>query len=712
MRQRRSVRRVLRSSAIVGPVASLARVSLGCVSLLAALPGCGSDDRDGVPMPPPPGNGAMEPGVQEPGAGEPPPGSAGAGSGDMPGDIDFTGEMPSEPAAPNEPDEPAPGEPLGDGNDIVENLDRGVVAVVQGDGVYVGWRMFGYEYDRERPERITYNVYRDDQLVANVTDSTNYLDQGGNADSEYSVTPVIDGREGPRSSNVAPWGEQFLRVPLESPGAAWTPNDMSVGDVDGDGEYELILKWDPSNAKDNSQAGVTDVVLIDALRLDGTRLWRIDLGPNIRAGAHYTQFIVADGDGDGKAEMMVKTAPGTRDGSGKFLSLGPAAADDDGADFRNGDGYVLSGPEYVTVFDGATGRELATAAFDQARGDVGSWGDNYGNRVDRFLAASAYLDETGLQSFVMARGYYTRSTLTAWNWRDGQLTRLWKFDSDETPRDANDQPFTGQGAHSLSVANVDDDPQQEIVYGSMTVDDDGTGKCSTGRGHGDALHVSDLIPSHPGMEVFMPAEDTTKPFWILRDANTCETIFTSNETGQDVGRAVAEDVLASNPGFEFWASAGVDLSAANTGAVIQGAPQPNSINFTIWWDADETRELENGAAISKLGVGGALLSCQQCSSNNGSKSTPGLVADVLGDWREEIIWRETANTALRIYTTTNLTARRIYTLMHDPQYRVAISWQNVGYNQPPHPSFQIGSDMAAPPTPDIRVLPRPASVPR
>jgi rhamnogalacturonan endolyase len=663
------------------------------------------------------GDGAEE--VPPYGAGDPPgateqPGNVPSGTSttpvgsETPQDIDVVNTDPTVPVGSTDPTTAptTPPGPRGDGFNTVEDLDRGVVAVLTGGGAYVGWRMFGYEYDRDNPGRITYNLYRDGALVANVPGTTNFQDPAGNANSIYSVAPVIDGVEGERTGAARPWADVFLRIPLERPSGTHTPSDTSVGDLDGDGQYEILLKWEPDNAKDNSQAGVTDNVFIDALKLDGTRLWRLDLGPNIRAGAHYTQLIVADGDGDGRAELMVKTAPGTRDGTGAFLSLGPAQSDNDGQIFRNADGYVLSGPEYVTVFDGATGKELATTNFDQARETVGSWGDTYGNRVDRFLGTAAYLDDTGLQSFVMARGYYTRTTLTAWNWRDGQLTRLWKFDSNATPADSRGQPFTGQGAHSLSVANVDADPEQEIIYGAMTVDNDGTGKCSTGMNHGDALHVSDLIPSRPGMEVFMPAESTTKPHWHVRDGSTCEIIFQSDQTGADVGRGVADDVLASNPGFELWASAGEALRSVTTGQLLQGAAQPNSINFTIWWDADETRELENGTTISKLGVQQPLLTCAQCSSNNGTKSTPALVADLLGDWREEVIWRETANTALRIYTTTDVTARRIYTLMHDPQYRAAISWQNVAYNQPPHPSFQIGNGMAAPPVPDIKVLPR------
>jgi rhamnogalacturonan endolyase len=584
---------------------------------------------------------------------------------------------------------------------IVEDLDRGVVAVLQPNGVYVGWRMLGYEYDRDNPQRITYDVYRDGALIANVDDSTNYLDPDGEPGSEYSVSLVIDQIEGKRSATVTPWDQNFLRIPIEPPSDIYSANDASLGDVDGDGEYEVFLKWDPNDSRDNSLAGVTSDVFIDALKLDGTRLWRIDLGPNIRAGAHYTQFVVIDADGDGRAEMAVKTAPGTRDGSGAFLNQGPAAADDDAAIYRNVDGYVLSGPEYLTVFEGASGRELATVAFDQARETVSDWGDAYGNRVDRFLATAAYLDESGLPSFVMARGYYTRTTLSAWTWRSGQLDRLWKFDSNQTPTDALGRPFTGQGAHSLSVANVDADPEQEIIYGAMTVDHDGVGKCATGRGHGDALHVTDLMPTRPGLEVFMPAESVIQPYWSLRDANTCDIIHTSDQTGFDVGRGVAGDVSPDNPGGEMWSSRMVPLHSATSGTPI--GPQPSSVNFLAWWDADESRELEDGTAITKLGAAQALLACAECASNNGTKATPALVADLIGDWREEVIWREASNTGLRVYTTTAVTARRIYTLMHDPQYRIAISWQNVAYNQPPHPSFHIGSGMAAPPTPDIRL---------
>lgn len=607
-------------------------------------------------------------------------GNAAAGSGGVPG-------MMTAPAG------------TGDGFYRMERLDRGLVAAAHSGGVFVSFRMLGYEYDAEHPERVSYELFRDGTKLADLIDSTNFEDNSGTMSSKYSVRAVIDGVPQEQSAEASVWPEQYLRIPLERPASGYSANDASAADLDGDGQYEIILKWDPDNAKDNSQAGVTGSVFLDALKLSGERMWRIDLGPNIRAGAHYTQFIVYDLDGDGSAELAVKTAPGTKAGDGKFLSLGPAAADDDKATFRNGDGYVLSGPEYFSVFSGQTGQELATVDYDVPRGRVEDWGDDYGNRVDRFLATAAYLDESGLPSVVMARGYYTRTTLTAWNFREGRLSQLWKFDSNKTGKDAQGRSYTGQGAHSLSVANVDEDPQQEIIYGAMTVDHDGKGKCSTGFNHGDALHVTDLVPDRPGLEVFMPNEDGKHPAYYVRDASSCEVVFQGPTNGEDTGRGVAADVSPDNPGGECWASGGTPLMDAKTGKNAGAAPP--SINFLIWWDGDESREVEDKTQINKFD-GAKLIGCDQCAANNGTKATPTLVADLLGDWREEVIWREADNSALRIYTTTNVTARRIYTLMHDAQYRIAISWQNTAYNQPPHPSFHIGNGMKPPPKPDMR----------
>ncbi|HVY39306.1 MAG TPA: rhamnogalacturonan lyase [Polyangia bacterium] len=599
----------------------------------------------------------------------------------------------------------------------MERLTRGLVAVQVTGGVYVGWRMFGFEYDAANPANVTFNLYRNGAKIANVTDSTNYTDTAGTSASTYVVRPVIGGVEGSASETAGVWAQQYLRVPLQIPPSgttgsncptpneayAYSANDASPGDADGDGVYELFLKWDPSNSHDNSQSGCTGNVYIDAYKMDGTRLWRVDLGPNIRAGAHYTQFVVYDFDGDGKAEMAVKTAPGTKDGTGAYLHTGPAANDDDSAVYHNSDGYILSGPEYLTVFNGATGAEMATVAFDQARGTVSSWGDSYGNRVDRFLSTAAYLDSTGLASFIMARGYYTRTTLGAWNWREGKLTQLWKFDSNVTPKDAAGHAYSGQGSHSMTIANVDADPQQEVMYGAMAIDNTGAGLCSTGFNHGDAEHVGDLIPSHPGLEFFMCNEDGSHPAYHIRDAKTCAVLQQGPVDGADTGRCVAEDVDASNPGAEMWSSSTSGLFSATTNASLGAIP--GSTNFVIYWDGDETRELLDSNHIDKYAAGATtrLLTASGVSSNNGTKSVPTLTADLFGDWREEVVWRESDSKALRIYTTTAPTTRRIYTLMHDPQYRMQVVGEQTAYNQPPHVGFQIGNGMPAPPVPNIQV---------
>jgi hypothetical protein len=597
----------------------------------------------------------------------------------------------------------------------LEALDRGLVALPGPSGVYVGWRLLGSEYDEAAPARTSYDVYRDGNWVARVTDSTNYVDPEGTSASVYAVSAVIDGLVQGTSSEVPVWSEPYLSIPLRVPlggvtervatgqtDSAYTydASDGSTADLDGDGRLDIVLKWEPTNARDNSLGGFTGNTLLDAYGLDGSFLFRIDLGRNIRSGAHYTQFVVYDFDGDGRAEIAVKTAPGTKDGTGAYLHLGPAAYDLDDADYRNDYGYVLTGPEYLTVFDGLTGAELATVNFEIPRGNVTDWGDGYGNRVDRFLASAAFLSDLGVgqnasgrPSILMARGYYTRATLTAWNYRDGVLSKLWTHDS----ATSNGDSAVGQGAHSMAVADVDGDGAQEIIYGAATIDSNGAFKCSTGFGHGDALHVTDLVPSRAGLEVFMPHESKTGPSYDVRDADTCVVIVQGPVRGLDTGRGVAADITPDNDGAEFWASGSTLLSA--TSGLSVGAT-PSSINFLLWWDADESRELLDKVTISKYG-GITLLNCATCSSNNGTKATPVLTADLLGDWREEVVWRAADNSALLLYTTTLETTRRIYTLMHDAQYRMQVSSQQTGYNQPPHTSFAIGSGMASPPAPRI-----------
>uniref|UniRef100_UPI000463BBEF rhamnogalacturonan lyase n=1 Tax=Bacillus subtilis TaxID=1423 RepID=UPI000463BBEF len=469
----------------------------------------------------------------------------------------------------------------------------------------------------------------------------------------------------------------------------YSANDASVGDVDGDGQYELILKWDPSNSKDNSQDGYTGDVLIDAYKLDGTKLWRINLGKNIRAGAHYTQFMVYDLDGDGKAEVAMKTADGTKDGTGKVIGNA-------NADYRNEQGRVLSGPEYLTVFQGSTGKELVTANFEPARGNVSDWGDSYGNRVDRFLAGIAYLDGQR-PSLIMTRGYYAKTMLVAYNFRDGKLSKLWTLDSSKSGNEA----FAGQGNHNLSIADVDGDGKDEIIFGSMAGDHDGKGMYSTGLGHGDALHTGDLDPGRPGLEVFQVHEDKNAKYGLsFRDAATGKILW-GVYAGKDVGRGMAADIDPRYPGQEVWANG----SLYSAKGVKIGSGAPSSTNFGIWWDGDLLREQLDSNRIDKWdyqnGVSKNVLTASGAAANNGTKATPTLQADLLGDWREEVVWRAEDSSALRIYTTTIPTEHRLYTLMHDPVYRLGIAWQNVAYNQPPHTSFFLGDGMAEQPKPNM-----------
>ncbi|WP_276482905.1 T9SS type A sorting domain-containing protein [Paraflavitalea pollutisoli] len=580
----------------------------------------------------------------------------------------------------------------------LERLDRGLVAVrTSGDQVFLSWRLLGTD-----PAGTAFNLYRDGLKLntSPITGATNYIDSTTTG-TNYIVRPIFNGVEQPGGRVTSIWAQQYLDIPLQKPADGVTPagnaysydaNDCSVGDLDGDGEYEIILKWDPTNAQDNSNGGYTGNVYLDAYKLNGTRLWRIDLGRNIRAGAHYTQFMVYDLDGDGKAELACKTADGTVDGAG--VTIG-----DPLADYRNVNGYVLDGPEFLTIFNGQTGAAMATTNYVPARGNVGAWGDTYGNRVDRFIAAIAYLDGER-PSLVMGRGYYTRLVRAAWDWRNGQLTLRWVFDSND-PVHSN---YAGQGNHQMTIGDVDGDGKQEIINGSSAQNDNGRGLWSNRMGHGDALHMSDLDPDRPGLEIWQPYESPGSNGQVgaaLVDAKTGERLFTVPVASDDVGRGLAADIDPRHKGYELWASRGA-LYNAKGQEISTSRP---SINFAIWWDGDLSRELLDNITISKwdtaINRANAIFTAVGMASNNTTKATPGVSADILGDWREEVVLRSADNSVLRLFTTTIPTQHRIYTLMHDPQYRVAIAWQNAAYNQPPHPGFYLGTDMDSLPNPNI-----------
>ncbi|MBO9657785.1 MAG: rhamnogalacturonan lyase [Chitinophagaceae bacterium] len=599
----------------------------------------------------------------------------------------------------------------------MEYLDRGVVAVRNmKDQVFVSWRLAGNE-----PATLSFDVYRvkgsgspqklNTDRISKVT-GFSYDEKDTTSALSFFVKTFAGNKEIETSKPflLQPGNKPYFSIPLQTP-AGYAPNDASVGDLDGDGQYEIILHQ-VGKSKDNSQSGFTDPPVLQAYRLDGTLLWTINLGKNIREGAHYTQFMVYDLDGDGRAELAMKTADGSIDSKGNVIG-------DSTKDWRNSNGYILSGPEYLTVFDGLSGEALHTIAYIPPRFDSSLfptsdqlkevWGDGYGNRMDRFLAAIAYLDGR-TPSLIMTRGYYTRSVLAAFNFSNKKLQHLWTFDSDNP---SSNRSFRGQGNHNLTVADVDDDGKDEIVFGAMTIDDNGKGLYTTGLGHGDALHVSDLDPSRPGLEVFDIQERFDDAGASFRDARTGEVIWKkasvkAGEDGEGPGRGLALDIDPRYPGYECWvAGAGITgLFDCKGNKIAENTPP---CNMGIFWDGDVLSEILNGTHVDKWSYKEAkmvkLLDAADfnCVSNNGTKANPVLSADILGDWREEVIYRSSDNKELRIFSTSVPTDRKFYTLMHDPQYRLSIAWQNVAYNQPPHTGFYFGEGMKNPPVPFISI---------
>lgn len=587
------------------------------------------------------------------------------------------------------------------GQKKMEQLTRGLVGINTGEnGVYLSWRLPATD-----PKEIGFNIYRANGVEkpkklndSTIIKTTDYIDKTPllSMPAVYIVKPVVNGTELSEESVFkfpanAPV-RNYISIPLKTP-QGYSPNDGSVGDLDGDGEYEIVIHQ-VGRGRDNAQDGFTTEPILEAYKLDGTFLWRINLGKNIREGAHYTQFIVYDLDGDGKAEVACKTADGTVDGKGKIIGS-------PNADWRNPQGRILDGPEYLTVFDGLSGAELFTTNYVPPRGNVADWGDRTGNRVDRFLAAVAYLDGR-LPSLIMCRGYYTRTVIAAWDWRNKQLKLRWVFDSDDgTP---GNRDYRGQGNHNLSVADVDSDGRDEIVYGACTIDDNGKGLYSTGWGHGDALHVSDIDPALPGLEVFSIHERPSHTNGVsFYEAKTGKLIW--GKPSPDVVRGIAMDIDPRYPGYEMWAFGAGLQGVWNTKAEVISTRRPRSCNFAVWRDGDLLRELLDRNYIAKWDWQNStekmLLVADGCISNNGTKATPVLCADILGDWREEVIWRTFDNKELRIYTTTIASKHRFYTLMHDPKYRLSVAWQNTGYNQPTQPGFYLGEGITNQPEPFI-----------
>ena len=587
-----------------------------------------------------------------------------------------------------------------------EKLNRGVVAIRENPSeVIVSWR-----YLSSDPIQTGFNVYRDGKKLTDtpITVSTLFRDKNNSQKTAvYEVRPVLKGKETHHIDGTytlpenAPLG--YLEIPLQKPADGitpagdtytYSPNDASIGDVDGDGEYEIILKWDPSNSHDNSHEGYTGEVYIDCYRMNGEQLWRINLGKNIRAGAHYTQFMVYDLDGDGKAEVVMRTADGTVDGKGKVI--GNADADyreagtfDQSRNQMMKQGRILKGKEYLTVFSGDTGEALHTIDYIPARGNVADWGDAKGNRSDRFLACVAYLDGVH-PSVVMCRGYYTRTVLAAFDWNGKELKNRWVFDSNHPGCEL----YAGQGNHNLRVGDVDGDGCDEIIYGSCAIDHNGKGLYSTRMGHGDAIHLTHFDPSRKGLQVW-DCHENKRDGSTYRDAATGEVLL-QIKSNTDVGRCMAADIDPTHPGVEMWSGDSQGIRNVK-GEIIAPKMRNMPTNMAVWWDGDLLRELldrnmiikydwENKKFVPLVKFTGTLF-------NNGTKSNPCLQGDIIGDWREEVLVRSENNAALRLYVSTIPTEYRFHTFLEEPIYRISIATQNVGYNQPTQPGFYFGPDL-------------------
>lgn len=696
----------------------------------------------------------------------------------------------------------------------MEKLDRGLVAVPTSTTAnFISWRLLG----TDDKANTTFDLLRDGTVIASNLTKTNYQDNSGSASAKYQVVTKVNGTETETSAEVTPWGKKFLSLKLNRPKGgtisnwsntdtskgptsgtyAYYPNDMSVGDVDGDGQYELFLKWESTHAQDNSRShGATGNTFIDCYKIVNDQssncqlLWRLDLGKNIRDGAHYTQFMVYDFDGDGKAEMMCKTAAGSKDGLGNYVNQAATDATikghDNTKDYRNSGGHVLSGPEYLTVFNGLTGEAIHTTWYLPGRAGTGSktssgssateggselgkvstfpsgfWGDNYGGRSERFLGAVAYINGADKPACgIFCRGYYTKAyvwavsfdgtrlhtewlhcspSTTQWllyasKWDDEQAGLVYTVDGDQLKRipvktaPANtggvkstdtsggvvgSNTLYGNGNHNMSIADVDGDGCDEIIWGAGALNNDGTLLYATGYGHGDAMHVGKMIPDREGLQVFDVHEEKLTAdhgSWDLHDARTGEVLYHGGSAGADNGRGMAGD-LTGKDGYEFWSSDVRTPYSALTGKAT--SIKNCSVNFRIYWDGSyqdqlldgsykysgdvwaQTAHAEpvitkwNGSSFSNV-VSFYSATYNNAQTANYTKATPCLQADIFGDWREELVmWNKKDSSEIMIYTTWTPTTYAVPTLMHDHVYRMGIAWQNTAYNQPPHLGYYL-----------------------
>ena len=629
----------------------------------------------------------------------------------------------------------------------MEKLDRGLIAIKTDGGVYLSWRLFDSEDNifGSADKNVSFNVYRDGKKISEVATKTNYVDS--TVGTNYSVAPDINGVEGEKCNPVTAYNNSYFDIPLLKPDDetiydpsnnklatySFFPADCSTGDVDGDGEYEIIVKW-TSHERDVGTPAYSGTVHLAAYKLDGTKLWKndIELGKNVYSSAHTLQFLVYDFDGDGKSEVICQTSLGSKDGQGKYVS-NAAQTDEEikaitdkensTADYRSSSGVITKGEEFLTVFNGETGAAMDTISLPTTRGSENGvdYGDDFGNRSNRFVSDIAYLD--GEKPYaIYLRGYYfgrngkQRTSIAGISWDGTALSPTYRFDTQKGQEGYYDgaYQYVGNGNHNCTVADVDNDGKDEFITGAlcMEVNDDNEfrPKWCTYLQHGDALHIGNYDPTHTGFEFFTVHEDSgtnslsgndiTLDFGMsVIDAETGNIMFHEGAS-DDTGRGVMANVGAGGY-YQIWSAknsarqsnGGTDFTTATS---LTGRNTP-SMNFRIFWDGDLYDNLLNGANITDWN--GRNMSNifsagnYDCVSINGTKANPSLQADLFGDWREEVVYPTSDGTALRVFSTTDTTDYKIKTLMQDPVYRSGVAAEQTAYNQPPHVGFYMGKEV-------------------
>lgn len=585
------------------------------------------------------------------------------------------------------------------------------VKAIERKGVLVSWRFLDTD-----PDDIAFDIYRStdggnfEKLNNNpIANSSNYKDLTADVtvNNEYKVCKTGSTETLCSYTFTPAMAQNFYRTiklntNVPDPSLVYQANDAAVGDLDGDGEYEIVLKRSVVNHDNTAKTVDPGSCLLEAYKLNGAFLWRIDLGINIRQGPHYTPFIVYDLNGDGRAEVAVRTSEGTTFGDG--TTIGDTNGDKR-IDYRNKtNGRVLEGPEFLSVIDGSTGTELARTDYIP-RGEedtwMSYWGDNWGNRIDRFLMAVGHFGSMdGQASIVISRGYYQNWQMAAYDLSGNELRKRWHFNTYP-----DNQQYKGEGNHNLAVGDVDNDGKDEIIFGSCCIDHNGTGLYATGLGHGDALHLGKFDPTREGLQVVACKEECKRNGNVgleFRDAGTGQLIWSLQGSGGDVGRCMVADIDPDSPGCEVWASYPKNQIFSCKGELLNRS-QPSgkgggqSYNMGIWWSGSLNRQVLDGVLIN--GRAGELETRLFTGSNfgvksiNSSKANPCFYGDIWGDWREEIIYASSDNTELRIFTTDFETEHRFRPLMNDHIYKMSATLQNIGYNQPTHTGFYLGSDL-------------------